>query len=78
VATAGAGAGGGTGAVTSGTGTASFRGGCGCGASGPGGWVAPNPDAAITLDGNATKSIDLYSASGQASLNYEFQQEIQE
>ena len=78
VATAAAGAGGGTGAVTSGTGTPVFVGGCGCGASGPGGWVAPNPDAGITLDGGANKSVDLYSASGTISLPWEAQAEIQE
>lgn len=76
--TAAAGAGGGTGAVTSGTGGPALVGGCGCGASGPGGWVAPNPDAAIGLDGNANKSTDLFSASGTASMNYEFQMETQE
>jgi hypothetical protein len=77
VSTAAAGAGGGTGAVTSGT-TAFLVGGCGCGASGPGGWVAPNPDGAIVLDGGATMSADLFSSSGTASLNFEAQTEIQE
>jgi hypothetical protein len=78
VSTAAAGAGGGINAVTSGTGGPNFVGGCGCGASGPGGWVAPNPDGAIVLDGGATKSTDLFSASGTASMNFEFWEEIQE
>lgn len=78
VATAAAGAAGGTGAVTSGTGGPSVVNALGCGASGPGGWVAPNPDAGITLDGGANKSIDLFSASGTASLNYEFSLDAQE
>jgi hypothetical protein len=78
VSTAAAGAGGGTGAVTSGTGGPSFVNSFGCGASGPGGWVAPTPDAAIVLDGGATMSLDLFSASGTASLNYEFALDIQE
>lgn len=75
--TAAAGAGGGINAVTSGTG-ASYVGGCGCGASGPGGWVAINPDSVITLDGGANKSTDLISASGTASLNFEFSLDIVE
>lgn len=76
--TAAAGAAAGINAVTSGTGGPTVIGGCGCGASGPGGWVAPNPDAAIALDGGQNKSIDLFSASGTVSLNYEFQMETQE
>jgi hypothetical protein len=64
--------------VTSGTGTAVFVGGLGCGASGPGGWVAPNPDGAPALDGNQNKSIDVFAASGTASLNYEMAGETQE
>ena len=76
--TAAAGAAGGTNAVTSGTGGPTIVGGCGCGAGGPGGWVAANPDAAIGLDGNANKSIDLFSASGTVSLNYDFLFDTQE
>jgi hypothetical protein len=41
------------------------------GASGPGGWVAVNPDDAPTLDGGATRSLDLFSASPTASLSFE-------
>lgn len=78
VATAAAGAGGGINAVTSGTGTAVFQGGCGCGVSGPGGWMAQDQDAPVVLDGGATKSIDLFSASPTASLSFEFWQEIGE
>ena len=33
---------------------------------------------ALVLDGGANKSIDLFSASGTVSLNYEFQAEVQE
>lgn len=78
VSTAAAGAGGGTGAVTSGTGGPNIVCAVGCGASGPGGWVAPNPDAMLALDGNANKSTDVFSASGTVSLNYEFSADIQE
>lgn len=78
VATAAAGAGGGTNAVTSGTGTAIFVGGCGSGASGPSGWAPMNADGAVTLDGGANRSVDLFSSSGTLSLNFEFQLDIQE
>jgi hypothetical protein len=78
VATAGIGTSGGTAAVTSGTGGPSIKGGFGMGASGPGGWVAPNPDAPPQIDGGATQSLDIFSSSGTASMNYEFDAEIQE
>ena len=71
--TMGMGSAGGTGAVTSGTTTFSYAGGCGHGASGPGGWAPLNPDSLPSVDGGtaSTKSIDLFSSSGQASLNFE-------
>lgn len=78
VATAAAGAAGGINAVTSGTGGPSVVKSMGCGASGPGGWVAINPDDAVVLDGNASKSIDLFSASPTASMGWEFSGDIQE
>lgn len=44
----------------------------GCGACGPGGWVAPNPDAAVSVGPNATPpSVDVIAASTTASLTYE-------
>lgn len=43
------------------------------GASGPGGWVAINPDDVPTLDGGANKSQDLFSSSPTASLQWEFE-----
>lgn len=67
-----------SGTVTSGTGGPSIVGGCGCGASGPGGWVAANPDDQVVLDGNANKSIDLFSSSPTASMNYEFENDTME
>jgi hypothetical protein len=66
------------GTVTAGTGTLVHVGGIGFGASGPGGWVAPNPDGAITIDGGATRSADLFSSAGTASLNFEWACETQE
>lgn len=58
--------------ITSGTGGPSIVGYAGMGASGPGGWVSINPDDIPLLDGGANKSMDLFSASGQTSLNWEF------
>jgi len=50
----------------------------GCGAAGPGGWVAPNPDSVIMLEGGGAQSIDALAASGTASLNFEFSAETVE
>ena len=63
---------------TSGSGGPTFMGGCVSGAAGPGGWVAPNPDSIITLEGSTTSSLDLFTHSGTASLLYEFSIEIVE
>lgn len=49
-----------------------------CGASGPGGWVAINPDDVPELDGGATMSMDLFSSSPTVSLNWEFVLDSQE
>jgi hypothetical protein len=66
------GSGGGVTAVTPGTGGGTYRGGFGFSGSGPGGWVAATPDASLTLGGNDAGSYDLYSISGNPSMNYEF------
>ncbi|SRR6266542_983871 len=52
----------------------------GCGAAGPSGWIAPNPDSMILLNANggANGNADLESASGTASLNFEYLVELQE
>jgi hypothetical protein len=63
--------------VTSGT-TAAYVGIATCGVSGPGGWVAINPDDVPALDGGASKSQDLVSSSPTASLNFEFGLDLQE
>jgi hypothetical protein len=63
-----------TSTITSGTGGPQVVGYASMGASGPGGWVAINPDDVPTLDGNANKSMDLFSSSptASASMAYEF------
>jgi hypothetical protein len=50
----------------------------GCGAAGPGGWVAPNPDSVILLEGGGNPSIDALNASGTASMNFEWSAETVE
>lgn len=77
-ATVGIGTGGGTNAVSSGSGGPTYRGGFGFGGSGPGGWVAATPDAALTQPGGGAASFDLFSVSGTASMLYEFWQEHME
>lgn len=47
----------------------------GCGAAGPGGYVAPNVDSPLTLEGGGALSIDMLDVSGTASLAYEFSAE---
>jgi hypothetical protein len=66
------GTGGGVNAVTPGTGGPLYRGGMGMGGSGPGGWVAANPDAVIAMNAGYAGSLDLYSVSGTASMLYDF------
>lgn len=65
-------------AHTIGTGTRTNHLAFGCGAAGPGGWVAPNPDSLIVLEGSATNGIDVVSASGTVSLNFEWSAEVVE
>lgn len=50
----------------------------GCGATGPGGWIAPNPDSVELLEGGGAPSIDMMDVSGTASLPYEWSAEIVE
>jgi hypothetical protein len=66
------------GALTVGTGGPVLLASVGCGATGPGGWVAQNPDSMKVLEGSANNSLDLFSASGTASMIHEFMAEIQE
>lgn len=60
-----------TSGVTVGT-TAGYVGLASMGASGPGGWVAINPDDVPLLDGGASKSLDLVASCPTSSLGWEF------
>lgn len=66
-------------AVTPGTGGPTLQLSIGCGAAGPGGWVAPNPDSVIgPVESAAAQSLDVFNASGTASLNFELAAEVVE
>ena len=60
-----------TGAVTSGTGGPTLMLSIGSGTTSPGNWIAPTLDDAYALEGSATQSLDIFNASGAASLNFE-------
>lgn len=64
-------AGGASAGVTSGTGGPQIVAVCGCGAAGPGGWAARDQDSSCVVEGSANQSMDLFVASGTASLSYE-------
>jgi hypothetical protein len=65
--------------VTSGTGGPVLQLVVGCSGSGPGAWsYLNNPDVAITLEGGANQSIDLFSSSGAVSMVYETSCDISE
>ena len=65
-------------AITPGTVSGAYQVAFGCGASGPGGWVAPNPDARILLEAGSSDEIDVNSLSGTASLPLSISAEIEE
>ncbi len=64
--------------ITSGTGGPLYVGLASMGASGPGGWVAINPDDVPLLDGGANRSLDLFASSPTANMAYEFSADSQE
>ncbi len=72
------------GLIQSGTGGPLMVGFASMGASGPGGWVAINPDDVPYIDfagtgaGPTNGSLDLFSASSAASLTFEAVEDIQE
>jgi len=62
--------------VTSGTGGPTLLLSIGCGAAGPGGWVAPNQDSCPLVEAGSADSLDIFNASGTASLNFELSAEV--
>lgn len=59
------------GAVTSGTGGPLLMLSIGSGTTSPGNWIAPTLDEAPMAQGGGTTSLDIFCASGAASLNFE-------
>ena len=59
------------GAVVSGTGGPTLMLSIGSGTTSPGNWIAPTLDEAYALEGSANQSLDIFCASGAASLNFE-------
>ena len=59
------------GALTSGTGGPTLMLSIGSGATSPGNWIAPTLDQAYSLAAAANQSLDIFSASGAASQNFE-------
>jgi hypothetical protein len=57
---------------TAGTGGPTLQGAAYSGGAGPGAWVAEDPDSAPTLEGSANQSMDLWVASGTASMKFQF------
>jgi hypothetical protein len=57
--------------VTSGTGGPTLMLSIGSGTTSPGNWIAPTLDEGYALEGAATQSLDIFNASGAASLNFE-------
>lgn len=65
-------------AITPGTISGAYQLSIGCGAAGPGGWVAPNPDSCIHVEGGGADELDVNSVSGTASLLHHVSAEIAE
>lgn len=57
--------------VTSGTGGPTLMLSIGSGTTSPGNWIAPTLDDAYALAAAANSSLDIFNASGAASLNFE-------
>ncbi len=65
-------------AITPGTVSGAYQLSFGCGASGPGGWVARDGDAAIHLEGGGADELNINSVSGVASMLHHVSCEISE
>lgn len=63
-------------AITPGTVSGAYQLGFGCGAAGPGGWVAPNPDSCIKLEGGGADELNVNSVAGVASMLHHVSAEI--
>lgn len=64
--------------ITPGTVSGAYQLSFGCGAAGPGGWVAPNQDSCIHIEGGSSDELDINSVAGVASLLHHVSAEIME
>ncbi len=65
-------------AITPGTVSGAYQLALGCGAAGPGGWVAPNSDSCIHVEGGGADELDINSVCGVASMLHHVTCEIME
>lgn len=65
-------------AITPGTVSGAYQLSIGCGAAGPGGWVAPNSDSCIHVEGGSSDELDINSVCGVASMLHHVAAEILE
>lgn len=65
-------------AITPGTVSGAYQISFGCGAAGPGGWIAPNPDSCIHVEGGSSDELNINSVAGVASLLHHVHAEIVE
>jgi len=65
-------------AITAGTISGAYQLAVGCGAAGPGGWVAPNADSMIHVEGGSSDELDINSVCGVASMLHHVSAEILE
>src|SRR5438045_7181111 len=55
-------------AITPGTVSGAYQLGFSCGAAGPGGWVAPNQDSCLHLEGGSADEFNINSVSGVTAM----------
>jgi hypothetical protein len=65
-------------AITAGTVSGAYQLGIGCGGAGPGGWVAPNADSCIHVEGTSADELNINSVCGVASMLHHVHAEILE
>jgi len=65
-------------ALTQGTVSGAVQVAIGCGAAGPGGWVAVNPDAYITVEAGSADELAIDSVCGVTAMPHHVSAEIQE
>ena len=64
--------------ITAGTVSGAYQLAFGCGGARPGGWVAPNMDSVIHVEGGSSDELDINSVSGTASMLHHVSAEILE